>query len=177
MVDDLKLEWGVSANSTGESMTLSYKISNTGTVAYYVADGALWYAWEREKFKSLSSDWLVVPVADSSGRLRLVRGYMEPNFARVAYESVPAVRLLAPGEILEGSATLLRPFQVTHPLEDSRPVEHPVNELVLEVGILSGNLTAHQKENGYQSGLFISTVAFYRCQQFLKGAVILVPEN
>lgn len=174
--EGMTLDWSLVRAAEG-GLALHYTLENTGAEPVWVLDRTLALVDQpgtAGPFHALS-DRLVVRADDADPALvHLTRGRVAP-MGEVRLEVLPAGRLLAPGERLEGQATLGLPLMAWHPNDGESPLPAPPTRAVFEVGLLPG--TATLRDLPIQSGAaqVPTRAAAITEQRLLRGATLAIP--
>lgn len=136
MTDTLSLHWTLKRNAAGDALTVQYQLKNTGAEAVYVLDQMLALG-ANDGYDQAPDAMIVRADASDPGLVHLMRGRVAPQ-GRPMQEVPAALRTLAPGAEITGTAHVALPLQSWHPNDGYRPLAAPPKRAVLELGVLSG---------------------------------------
>lgn len=120
----------------GDLLEVEYSITNRGDEPVWVLDDMLKFG-DQEYLRE--PRLLLVRDAEGDGPVRLVRGVVHPR-ATVMAPLVAAARRLDPGATLTGIAETPLPLMSSHPQEPRRALKAPPERVVLEVGVMTGDV-------------------------------------
>lgn len=121
----------------GSSLVVTYTVTNHLKERLFVLDQMLRFA--QTTGMERAPDAVIVRPGAEGEPLRLVRGYLEPRSLPMVVV-VPGARGVAPGDSIEGRATIPLPLASWHPNESSTPLTSQPRTAALEIGVLTGEI-------------------------------------
>ncbi|MCD1257598.1 hypothetical protein B5M42_001940 [Paenibacillus athensensis] len=129
------VEWNWRMEQTEDQLLIHYELSHTGRTSVHVLDKVIVFA-AGQGFAEAPQAMIRLAGKEQPHKLVLSRGYVSPPISEVAYELLPAARLLEPGQTLQGQARIPLPLTAWHPNEAQLPPLREVKEWELRIGLL-----------------------------------------
>lgn len=132
-VSPIALDWSATLAPEQDALHVRYRVENGSPSRIYLLDRLLTVA--QDNFHLLP-DAFIVQNGASPGLVLLQRRFVIPD-NKVMLQVVPAVSLVEPGQVHEGSGTVPLPLQSWHPFGKLRDLDGAPRELRLELGYLA----------------------------------------